>query len=147
MVRKARLICQAVFFYLLVEIRLRREGFGGVVLAFNLRQSDHQHRCSGAAGIPLHSRRCLIAADKVAQLLPWNPSCLVRCLVAQRMMFLEHTQARLCLGVPAKSTCVGTEDKPFEAHAWLEVDGDLCLAEGVDISEYRQIAVFTVLDE
>ena len=52
----------------------------------------------------------------VAAHLPWTPSCLSRSLTAARLIAAAGGRSVLVLGV-------GPAGRPFEAHAWLEVEG------------------------
>jgi len=67
----------------------------------------------------------------VAQRVPWRADCLVQALAGQRWLNARGTHAHIMIGV----------DRPgadaFEAHAWLEVDGQVLL--GGNISRYATV--------
>jgi hypothetical protein len=80
---------------------------------------------------PARTRRIV---RSVAASLPWTPSCLSEALTAARLIAGTGGSCQFVLGVAAP-------DRPFEAHAWLELDG---VAEPVLTDRWRELSRWAV---
>ena len=67
------------------------------------------------------------AVRKAAQFTPWQSTCLVQVLAAQRMLQKRGIAGAFYLGATTQD--VGGQDKPLAAHAWLKCDQEFITGE------------------
>ncbi len=73
----------------------------------------------GRAPTPRDPRTIAWAVRAAGRRLPLATSCLVEALAAKTLLDAERRPSRLRIGV------CGGDGKPFQAHAWLECDGEV----------------------
>jgi hypothetical protein len=114
----------ALFLLLVMPVLLRVRG---------LRPLLRAGVATRAAVTPARTRQIVVS---VAACLPWTPSCLAEALTAARLIAATGGRSELVLGIGAAGT-------PFEAHAWLELDGGADPA-ALDRRPWREVARFVV---
>jgi hypothetical protein len=71
--------------------------------------------------------------DRVADRLPWHPSCLRRSLAVWRMLSRQGIPSEIHLGV--------TDASSLEAHSWVTV-GDVAVVGGGGLERFVRLASF-----
>jgi len=72
------------------------------------------------------------AITRAAEVLPWHPVCLAQALAARGMLRRRGIRSRSHLGITAR--------EPFEAHAWVSVEGHVVV--GGPITHATEVAAF-----
>jgi hypothetical protein len=76
-------------------------------------------RLSQPAGQSAHrypARRLVQFTDRALRLTPYQPRCVVRALVAYRLLRAQGDRPELVIGLPEQAN-------RKDAHAWIEIDG------------------------
>ena len=94
-----------------------------------LRVEPRQQR--GASATDLND--VLWAVDRVSHPFPDSLSCLPRAVTAQLMLLRRRCATTLCIGV-----LQGTQES-FEAHAWLELNGEVILGAVPNLERYVRL--------
>jgi hypothetical protein len=112
-----------------LEIRLRRSSrIVNVVESAKRRDGDQMQGRATSEAIQVGHM-----VDRVADRLPWHPSCLRRSLAAWRMLNRRRIPSELHLGV--------TDPVTLTAHSWLTV-GEETVVGGGGVDRYVKIASF-----
>ncbi len=78
------------------------------------------------------------AIRRAANHTPWESTCLVQALCAQRMLKKHKISGSLHLGVMKE----GTDNDTFKAHAWIHCD-DLVICGAFEAGEFQEISVLS----
>jgi hypothetical protein len=127
-VRRVRLATEVLAVYVRVRWLVLRRGEVPAVPA--LRRGLREHVAAEPVGVRVRSGlRLGRAVMRVLRLLPADSRCLMRSLVLTGMLARRGVYAKVVIGVRAEPS--------FEAHAWVEVDGQPVLP--TDESIYRRL--------
>lgn len=85
-------------------------------------------------GDPARQRRIASAVRLASHLIP-GATCLTQALAAQCLLRLRGEWPKLCVGVRRSAQGI------FEAHAWLEANGQIILGETPDHAGYRRMSL------
>ena len=116
--------CRAIPIGAWVFLTLRRNGLRPLV----------QHRPDLPDGDPMLARHLATAVDAGLGLLPVRITCLRRSLTLQRELHRSGIHAALALGVRRR-------DGGVEAHAWIEVGGEVVNDAAELVATYLPLAV------
>ena len=116
--------CRAIAIGAWVFVTLRRSGLRPLV----------QDRPDLPDGDPIRARHVATAVDAGLGLLPVRITCLRRSLTLQRELHRSGIRAALALGVRQR-------DGRVEAHAWIEVGGEVVNDPAELVATYRPLAV------
>lgn len=82
-------------------------------------------------------KKIVRAVEIAGRHMPWAGTCLTLALATQVLLARRGCQVLLCIGV-ARS-----EDDKFEAHAWVESEGEVIIG-GTELDRYSPLTVLAI---